>query len=379
MIFGLNHTLLTVAFGSASLGAVAGALGCFAVLRRQSLLGDAVSHAALPGIALAFILTQSKAPLTLFLGALIAGCLGAIIVMNVVATTRVKSDSALGIVLSVFFGAGLVLLTFSQRQPGASQAGLDRFLFGQAATLLNRDLWFMAIAGTVVIFALIVFWKEFKILSFDPVYAASLGMPVRTLEVLLTALIVAAIVLGLQTVGVVLMSALVVAPAAAARQWTNRLSTMVLLGALAGAVAGVLGALTSSTFERVPAGPAIVLFASIITIASFLFAPGRGLLWQSIAMRRRHNSLRADALLVNMLDMEWQHVLDNPEHAHSTRALKAAAQVTGVFDVKGSLENLTRRGLVTRLPGDRWKLTPIGTQHAAELTRGENIGGTPTP
>ena len=138
-LFG-NYTLRTVGLGAAFLGIVNGALGSFAVLRRQSLLGDAISHAALPGIALAFLLTGSKATLVLLLGAAAAGWMGTLLVMNIVKNTRVKYDSALGLVLSVFFGIGLVLLTYIQRMPVASQAGLDTFLFGQAATLLSRDV-----------------------------------------------------------------------------------------------------------------------------------------------------------------------------------------------------------------------------------------------
>src|SRR5688500_8504563 len=132
MIFAelLNHTTLTIAMGAAVLGAVSGTLGSFAVLRRQSLVGDAISHAALPGIVAAFILTGSKSPLVLMVGAALAGLVGMLIVMLIANTTRVKFDSALGIVLSVFFGFGLVLLTWIQKQPEAAQAGLDKFLFG---------------------------------------------------------------------------------------------------------------------------------------------------------------------------------------------------------------------------------------------------------
>ena len=227
-----DYTLRTVALGSAILGIVSGALGSFAVLRKQSLLGDAISHAALPGIVLAFLLTRSREPVILMLGALIAGWLATLFMLNVIRTTRIKDDSALGLVLSVFFGFGLMLLTFTQRLPDATQAGLDKFLFGQAATLLQRDVVTMAIIGVLAIALLMTFWKEFKLITFDTEYAASLGYPVRFLDVLLTTLLVVAIVLGLQTVGVVLMSAMIVAPAAAARQWTDKLKNMVILGGL---------------------------------------------------------------------------------------------------------------------------------------------------
>lgn len=274
-----DHTLRTVALGSATLGIVSGALGCYAVLRRQSLLGDAVSHAALPGIALAFLLTGSKEPLALLLGAGIVGVIGTMLMLLIIRTTRIKDDSALGLVLSVFFGFGLMLLTFIQRQPNAAQAGLDRYLFGQAAALLERDVVMMAVIGGVALLAVAVYWKEFKLLSFDPDYAASLGMPVRFFDILLTTLLVVAIVLGLQTVGVVLMSAMIVAPAAAARQWTDRLGVMVVLAAVFGALSGVGGTLISGSAAHMPTGPTIVLCVSVIVAVSLLFAPNRGLVW----------------------------------------------------------------------------------------------------
>lgn len=274
-----DYTLRTVALGSALLGIVSGALGAFAVLRRQSMLGDAMSHAALPGVVLAFIVTASKDSLALMIGAALAGWLGALLVTAVVRTTRIKSDSALGLALAVFFGLGLVLLTYVQKLPDAAQAGLDKYLFGQAATLLERDVMAMAALGMPALLLLALYWKELKLLTFDPDFATSIGLPVHLLDVLLTSLLVVAIVIGLQTVGVVLMSALIVAPAVAARQWTDRLGVMVLLSGAFGALAGVAGALISSTAARLPTGPTIVLCISAIVIVSLLLAPRRGLVW----------------------------------------------------------------------------------------------------
>jgi manganese/zinc/iron transport system permease protein len=267
-----NYTLRTVALGAAALGTVSGALGAFAVLRRQSLLGDAISHAALPGIVLAFMLTGSKAPLVLVLGAALSGWAATLAVLAVVRHTRVPFDSALGTALSVFFGFGLVLLTALQKQPTASQAGLDKYLFGQAATLLAEDVRTMAALGAVAVAVLLALWKEFKLVSFDPDFAATLGLPVRTLDVLLTSLLVVAIVIGLQCVGVVLMSALVVAPGVAARQWTDRLGVMVLLAAAFGGLSGLAGTVLSDALSApgrpVPTGPTIVLVATVVVLAS---------------------------------------------------------------------------------------------------------------
>ncbi len=286
-----DYTLRTVALGAAVIGIVAGALGAVAVLRRQSLVGDAMSHAALPGIAIAYLITGEKSNVVLLTGAALAGWLATLAVLGIVRTSRVKFDGALGLVLSVFFGFGLMLLTYIQRQPDASQAGLDKFLFGQAATMIQSEVQNMAIVGAAALLVLFLLWKSFKLLSFDSDFAATIGYPVRILDVLLTTLIVVAIVLGLQAVGVVLMSAMIVAPAAAARQWTNRLGVMVLLSALFGALAGVSGATISSTQTQLPTGPVIVVCVSAIVLFSLCFAPNRGLLWAWFARRRKREEL----------------------------------------------------------------------------------------
>lgn len=355
-----DYTLRIVALGAASLGAASGALGSFAVLRKQSLLGDAISHAALPGIALAFILTGSKAPLVLVLGAAIAGWIGTLLVIGVVSSTRVKGDSALGIVLSVFFGFGLVLLTYVQRRPDASQAGLDRFLFGQAATLLERDVWIIASLGSVAVLVMLAAWKEFKLLSFDPDFGATLGFGMRRIDVLLTSVLVLAIVIGLQTVGVVLMSAMVVAPAAAARQWTDRLGTMVLLGGVFGAAAGVSGAVISSTVERMPTGPTIVLCLTAIVMVSLTLAPNRGLLWSWARDRRRRKRLVASAVLQDLYELAAHHA--DKDHGHPVPTLEAMRRGRG--SVRRSLDALDERGLARRTPGGGWGITEAGRREA---------------
>jgi manganese/zinc/iron transport system permease protein len=289
-----NYTLRTIALGAATLGIISGVLGSFAVLRRQALLGDAMSHAALPGVVLAFMLTGSRAPLVLVLGAALAGWLGALAVLTIVRMSRIKEDSAFGLVLSVFFAIGMVLLTMLQRSGQGGQAGLDTYLFGQAAALVTSDVITIAALGAVLLSLTGLFWKEFKLLSFDPEYLASLGYPVNALNILLTSLIVLAIVIGLQLVGVVLMSAMLVAPAVAARQWTNRLGRMVLLSGGFGALAGVAGSIISASERGLSTGPVIVVCVSVLVIISLLIAPGRGLLWAWLQHRRNRRRFRHD-------------------------------------------------------------------------------------
>ena len=297
----LNYTLIVVSLGSALIGLISGALGTYAVLRRQSLLGDAISHAALPGIAIAFLLTGTKTPLILVLGAAIAGWVGTLLILSIVKLTRIKYDSALSLVLSTFFGFGLVLHTLIQRSGNANQAGLDTFLFGQAASLLERDVLTMGILGGIALLIVSLFWKELKLLVFDEGFATSIGLPVRALDILLTSLLTVAIVLGLQAVGAVLMSAMLVAPAVAARQWTDRLGHMVFLAALFGAIAGVSGAIISSSASRLPTGPTIVLCATVFVGFSFALAPNRGLVWHWARQRRNKKRIKlpANRLLEN--------------------------------------------------------------------------------
>lgn len=360
-----DYTLRQVAAGSAMLGIVNGVLGSFAVLRGQSLLGDGISHAALPGIALAFLLTGSKSSLPLLLGAAAAGWVGTLLIMSIVKHTRVKYDSALGLVLSVFFGFGLVLLTYIQKLPLATQAGLDKFLFGQAATLLRRDVWTIGVLGGIVVVFLLVFWKEFKLVSFDPDFAFSIGCPVRPLDVLLTTLLVVSIVIGLQTVGVVLMSAMVVAPAAAARQWTDRLGVMVAISAVIGALAGVGGALISSAASRIPTGPTIVLCASAMVLFSLLFAPNRGVLWSFARERINRRKLQTDAVLSDLYVLAMQH--GTADRGHPVGVLRTMALGHGGVD--RSLEVLKDRGLVEKTDSGMWVLTPRGMEEAGRLSR----------
>lgn len=288
-----DYTLRTVALGAAALGFVSGTLGCYAVLRRQSLLGDAMSHAALPGVVLAFMLTGVRDSLVLMLGAAVAGWVAAVLLLKIVQTTRIKEDTALGLLLSTFFGFGMVLLTFVQRSGSAGQAGLNKYLFGQAASLVMHDIITIAGLGTVALGIMLIFWKEFKLLSFDPEFGVSLGFPMRAIDIVLTSLIVVAIVIGLQTVGVVLMSAMIVAPAVAARQWTDRLGLMVGLAGVFGALAGVVGAVISATARGMSTGPTIVLCIGAIVLFSLFFAPARGLAWIWVQEWRNRQHLRA--------------------------------------------------------------------------------------
>jgi manganese/zinc/iron transport system permease protein len=288
-----DYTLRNVALGSMLLGIVSGVLGSFAVLRRQGLLGDALAHAALPGIAIAFMLTGSRNTIVLLLGAGLAGWIGTMLFLRIVKDTTISEDTALGVILSTFFGVGILLLTLIQNQNNADQAGLNRYLFGQAAALVASNVRTFAILGGLAFLILILFYKEFKLLSFDADFAASIGLRTRSLDILLTSLLVVAVMIGLQTVGVVLMAAMVIGPGAAARQWTDRLVTMLLLAGSFGALAGVTGAVISVQAARLPTGPMIILALTTIVLVSLFFAPRHGYLPEYLRHRRNRRSLTA--------------------------------------------------------------------------------------
>jgi manganese/zinc/iron transport system permease protein len=270
-----NYTLLIILAGTGIMGITAGLLGTFVLLRQQSLLGDAISHAALPGMALMLLATHSKNPLVLMAGGAIAGGIGTLVLHLIVHKTTLKKDAALGIVLSVFFGFGLVLMTRMQKMSIANQAILNKFLFGNIATLLLSDLYAMATVGCVVIVCMFAYWKEFTLCNFDRSYARTLGHPVAWLDALLTFLIVLTIVIGLQTVGVILMSSMLIAPAAAARQWTQRVVPMALLAICFAVCAGISGAYASSFIVQLPTGPTIVVMLSACVLISLVCAPLR--------------------------------------------------------------------------------------------------------
>lgn len=283
----LNTSALWVpAAGTAMLGLTAGAVGAFAVLRRQSLQGDAVAHAALPGVFAAFLL-GARAPLALVAGGAVAGWLAMLVVALVARRSRVPFDAALAGVLAVFFGLGLVLLTYIQRNvPGASLTPLDRYLFGQAALLGVSDLWVIGGFGLGSVVAIALLWKQFKLVSFDPAFAASLGFRARAIDLVMTTLVVFAVVIGLKAVGVVLMTALLIAPAVAARQWSDRLGRVVPLAGLFGALAGAAGTLASHLLSyqfpkagAVPTGPTVVLCATALVLLSLAFGTARGWVW----------------------------------------------------------------------------------------------------
>ena len=272
----LDYTFTNVLLGTSLIGITAGILGVFATLRGHSLLGDTISHAAFPGIACIYLLTLSKNPVLLLFGGSLSGALGVYIVQQIIFHTRLKKDAALGIVLSVFFGFGLVLMTIIQKLPVASQSILTRFLYGNTTSLFSEDVIAISFIACVIIALIISFNKELSLVSFDPLYAQINGYSVQRYDFLLMFLLLLTVLIGLQALGVILISALLVAPCAAARQWTYRIKPLCILAAFFGGMSCIFGSIISSFYERMPTGPIIVIVLCSIVFFSLVCAPRRG-------------------------------------------------------------------------------------------------------
>lgn len=286
-----SYTTQMVLLGTALLGLASGIAGTFAVLRKESLIGDGLSHAALPGVVIAFLLTGIKDIEVLILGAALSSITAAWLITITVENSKIKFDGALATILSAFFGLGMVLLTYVQSLNDAGQAGLSKFIFGQAATILARDVYITSAAALIIIVLTALFWKELKLISFDVEYAKTLQIPVTFTLILYRSLLIMTIIIGIQSVGAILISSLLIAPAVGARQWTNKLGTMCILAGFFGMISAIGGTIWSTSIPKLPTGPAIIVILSILVLLSLIFAPNRGMLWQFRKNRQSKHAL----------------------------------------------------------------------------------------
>ncbi|MBD1395968.1 metal ABC transporter permease [Pontibacter sp. JH31] len=354
-----------VTLGSVLLASSSAVVGCFTLLRKRALVGDAVAHAVLPGVCLAFILSGTKNPFILLIGAFVTGWLSLVAIDFITSRSRIKEDTAIGLVLSVFFGIGILLLTSIQHSGNAAQSGLDKFLFGKAASLVGEDLITFSVVAVLLLIAVILYYKELTLLCFDQAYARTIGFPVRGLELLLTTLTVFAVVVGIQAVGVVLMAAMLITPAAAARFWTENLKVMLVLAAFMGAFSGIAGAFVSYTAPAMPTGPWIVLIVSMIAILSFALAPRRG--WIARILRQRRNKTRI--LEENLLKLLFQlgELRQDYEASRSLDDLLERRSIPPKQALRG-LQKLKRQGYLKK-ENQRWLLTTEGEKRGRRVVR----------
>ncbi|MEM9853758.1 MAG: metal ABC transporter permease [Pseudomonadota bacterium] len=345
---GYNAALVTL--GAAILGFAAGASGTFLFLRKRALVSDAVAHATLPGICLAFIAMvalggDGRSLLGLLAGSALSAWLGLLIIEWIVRRTRLPEDAAIGTVLGVFFGVGVVLLTIIQTMGTGRQAGLESFLLGSTAGMLFSDALIITTGGALAVGAIWVLRRPLTLVAFDSGYAASLGYDVRRYDLAMMALAMAVTVIGLKLVGLILIVALLIIPAVTARFWTERAEKLFWIAASLGAVSGYLGAALSASAPDLPTGPLIVLIAAGIFVLSLFVAPSRGIL--SAVLRHRRFQARVHRRQ-GLLALAAQHPI---REAYTLRLLKkeGLARADGVATDQG-------RGLAAKVARDekRW-------------------------
>ena len=354
-----------VVLGNVLLSASAAMVGAFILLQKKALVGDAVSHSVLPGICAAFLFSGSKNTAFMLIGAFVTGWLALVTIDYVAAKSKLKKDAAIGLVLSVFFGAGMVMMTYIQQTGNAAQSGLDHFIFGKAATLIGTDLLIFSILAVVLLLAVGLFFKAFTLVAFDRSYAEALGYPVRKLDLLLTSLTVLAVVTGITAVGVVLMAAMLVTPGAGARYWTDNIRRMVALAVVFGAFSGLAGAYISYTAPAMPTGPWMVVVSSIIAFFSFFFAPKKGIV-PKLYIQRKNQRVIAEE---NTLKM-FYHLGEQNNHFKKARSLSELTQTREVNTnlLKTILRRLTTQRLLTT-NAQHWALTDAGYLKAARVVR----------
>ncbi|MGO1671865.1 MAG: metal ABC transporter permease [Sphingobacterium sp.] len=353
-----------VVLGSILLSVSAAIVGSFIVLKKKSLVGDAVSHSVLPGICAAFLFAGTKNTSLMLVGAFISGWLSLVAIDYITAKSKIKKDAAIGLVLSVFFALGIVLMTYIQQSGNAAQSGMDRFIFGKAATLIGSDLITFSVIAVVLIAVTLAFFKEFTIIAFDEHYAEVLGLPVRKLDLLLTSLTVLAVVSGITAVGVVLMAAMLITPAAAARYWTHNIRRMVLFAAIFGAVSGLAGAYISYIAPAMPTGPWMVVVSSLIAFFSFFFAP-LGVVPKTLKRNKNSRTMMDE----NILKLFYQ-ISERDENFKMKRTVEEllAFKKMQPTQLKSGMKRLNRQGLLD-YSNQQAQLTETGLLKAKKIVR----------
>ena len=370
---GYNTTVVLI--GVTLLGAAAGVVGTFAVLRRRAMMSDTLSHATLPGICLAFLAAvlldaDGRSLPVLLAGAAASGVVGVLVVQAVVQTTRLPEDAAMGAVLSVFFGLGFVLLSHIQTLGTGAEGGIAKFIYGQTAAMSSGEAMTIAWVALLATVAVALLFKEFRLACFDREFALTQGWPVSLIDLLMMALVVLVTVIGLRAVGLILVVALIIIPAAAARFWTERLSVMTVTAAGLGAASGYLGAAASALFPSFPAGGIIVLTAGAFFVVSLLFAPARGVLAASLRQARLRLQVGSQHVLratFEALESGRQTTSGGVSRAHLQRARSWSPAWLGVL-----IRFLEWTGRVRRV-GTDVVLTDLGHRDALRLTRNHRL------
>lgn len=358
----IDQTILIPCVATGILGSIAGIIGCWLFLQQKNLYGDTISHATLPGIAGIFLITHLKHPLVLLLGGVGSALIAAYFIETIKRRTLLKNDTVLGLVLASSFGLGTILLTKVQSMTDAHHAGLSKYLMGNPATILREDLVMIALGSMVTLIFTARFIKPYAITLFDPIYASTVGIHTRMLSWIMLIPTTITIVFGLQAVGIILMSALLINPAASAYQWTKKFTYMMLLASFFGAISAVIGTLVSCTYEQIPTGPMIVIVATTLTALSILMGP-QGIIVAWYTQSKKRQSISQATLLSRfLLFNEGKH---DPFHPHNIAALAVIGKAISQQD----LDLLEKNGFIEMPKPQFWRLTQKGIRLLHESCR----------
>ena len=336
----MDPIFLKVVVGTTLLASSSAVVGTFSYLKGQSLVGDAIAHALLPGVVLAFMLGDGRNPAYLIFGALVSGLIAHYGIEFIQNRTKLKSDTAVSLVLSTFFGFGIMLMSVVQQRGQGQQAGLERYLLGKAAAITMLDVYTFSALALVLLLGVALFYKGFQLMTFNEDFAHAIGLPVGLIRVTFTVLTVLAVTIGIQTVGVVLMAALLITPAAAARAWTKSLPQMIVLAAVFSAISAILGTLISSAITKMPTGPWIVIILGLIGFTSLLIAPEKGWLFKRKRALENRSKTNRENIMKLMYRQEEKcgtgNKLSIPQIL-SIRAMREDALRVGLKDLKKRL------------------------------------------
>lgn len=356
--FSFDITIIYITLGILLLAASSAIIGSFFMFEKKSLVGDAAAHSMLPGLCLGFLLAGGRNPIYLVTGAFISGFISIVLIDFISSKSKIKIETSTSIILSVFFGIGILFLTYTQNSGISGRTGLQHFLFGKAASLLRVDVINICILSVFIAFIVFLFFKEFRLITFDKVFAKSIGFPVNLFNFLLNFLTILSITIGVQSVGIVLMSAMLITPVASARFWTNHLNKMVFLASIFGAISGCLGSIISCMINQMPTGPCVVVLMSIIAFFSFLFSPTKGVI--RIIWKKHSYKLKIER--ENILKFFYESAIknNNLNLQLNIKDLQTYFPFLSLFKLQKRLKGLVKSGFLNYLGSEKWMLTESG-------------------
>jgi manganese/zinc/iron transport system permease protein len=374
-----DYNTRVVLLGTAMFGAAGGVIGTFLTLRKRALLSDAVAHATLPGVAVAFLAIvylggSGKNLAGLLLGAAIFGVAGMLCVLIIRRYSRLKDDAALGIILSVLFALGITLVGIATRVPQSQAAGLNSFIYGKTASMTLLDAQLIGGVALAVCVLCLLFFKEFALLCFDQGYMSTQGWPALRIDIALMTLVVIVTVIGLQAVGLILVVALLIIPPSAARYWTEDLRWTAIIAALAGVISCFIGAGISALFQNLPAGALIVVSASVVFVFSMLFGRARGMFWQLLQYWALRRKVKRQHLLRAMWELnEREAVRGEPGKISAAFDDLLEERSWTAFELWRVLKRAIHEGIITETHSNRYSLTPSGIRAARQVVRNHRL------